>query len=234
MFPFKTQRKTQSVPVVTYTLIILNVLVFLWQLSLPRAELREAFFALALVPCQTSSNLFSVETLLDSVRTMFFHGGWVHLIANMVALHLFGPHIEDYLGKARYLAFYLLAGFAAGMLHMVFNWNVCIPTIGASGAIYGLMGAFFLLYPATKIRMIIFLWRVPVGTISLAAFYVLLYYFALDFINGIASLGVENAATGGVAFWAHVGGFAAGVLMAFTAILFKPPPPVDALGSLDD
>ena len=140
MFPIKTLRKTQKIPYVTYTLIVINILVFLWELTLDQGELYRTFYAMALVPCQMSSNFFSVETILDSVRTMFLHGGWVHLIGNMVFLYLFGPHIEEYLGKARFALFYGIAGFAAGFLHAAINWNACVPAIGASGAISGVLG----------------------------------------------------------------------------------------------
>jgi membrane associated rhomboid family serine protease len=229
VFPLKTLRRSASTPYVTYSLIALNALVFLWQLTLTPGELGRVFYTMALVPCEATRDPLAVETALDMLRTMFLHGGWVHLIANMVFLSVFGPNIEDYLGKARYLAFYLLAGFVASITHTVINWNVCIPTIGASGAIYGLLGAFFLLYPATRVRTVAFFYRIPVGLVDVQAFYMLLYYFVIDFFNGIASLGVDNAATGGVAVWAHIGGFLAGLLMAFIMMLFKPPPPVDPL-----
>lgn len=234
MFPLKTLRKPAATPYVTYTLIALNVMVFFWELTLSRAELSVQFMTMALVPCEVSRSLFSAETLLDSVRAMFLHGGWLHLTGNMVFLYIFGPNLEDYLGKSRYLLFYLIAGILAGLVHTAFNWNVCVPTIGASGAIYGLMGGFLLLYPATRVRTVAFFFRVPVGTVDVQAFYMLAYYFVFDLINGIMSLGVDNAATGGVAVWAHVGGFLAGFLMAFVAMMFRPPPPVDPFEYLND
>jgi membrane associated rhomboid family serine protease len=152
----------------------------------------------------------------------------------MVFLYLFGPHVEEYLGKARFLGFYLIAGFAAGFLHIALNWHSCVPAIGASGAISGVLGGFFLLYPATRVRTVAFFYRVPVGMVDVQAFYMLLYYFVLDFVNGLASLGAVNTETSGVAVWAHVGGFLAGVLMVFIMTIFKPPPPVDPFGYLDE
>ncbi len=226
MFPLQTLRKTRRTPYVTYALILINILVFAWELTLNQGELSRAFGSLAIVPCEASRNLISIDTLMDSVRTMFLHGGWLHIISNMVFLLLFGPYIEDYLGRSGYLAFYLLAGFTAGFVHIALNWNICVPSVGASGAIYGLMGAFLLLYPATKIRTVAFFYRVPIGTVDVQAFYMLLYYFALDFINGLTSLGVDNTSTGGVAVWAHIGGFLTGLLITFFVMVFKPAPPV--------
>jgi membrane associated rhomboid family serine protease len=213
----------------TYLLLGLNVAVFLWQLTLSPVELGRAYYTMALVPCEVTGNFFSINTLLGSLRSMFLHGGWIHLIGNMVFLLIFGPHLEEFLGRAKYLVFYLLAGFAAGMLHTVFNWNVCIPSIGASGAIFGLLGGFFLLYPGTRIRSLVLFFRVPVGMVDVQAFYMLFTFFLFDLVNGLLSLGADNAATGGVAIWAHVGGFIAGLVMAFVATLFKPPPPLDPL-----
>lgn len=164
---------------------------------------------------------------------MFMHGGWVHLISNMVFLFIFGPLVEDYMGKAPFLLFYMVAGFGASLVHAAINWNVCIPSLGASGAIYGVMGAFFLLYPAVKISTIAFFFRVPVGTVNVQAFYMLLYFFVLDLFNGLASLGVDVFTTNRVAVWAHIGGFIVGLLIAFGAMIFKEPPEVDPFGHLD-
>ena len=233
MFPLKTLRKVEKTPIITYTLIAINALVFFWELSLSQSELSLRFQAMAIVPCEMHKNYLSVETLLDSLRTMFLHGGWLHIIGNMLFLYLFGPHIEDYLGRSRFLGFYLIAGFMAGLLHTAVNWNSCVPAIGASGAIYGILGGFFLVYPATRVRTVAFFYRVPVGLVDVQAFYMLFYYFTLDFINGLTALGVDNTGTGGVAVWAHVGGFLAGVLLTFIMTIFKPPPPVDPFGYMD-
>lgn len=233
MFPLKSTRNPSSIPIITYGLILLNVGVFFWQLTLPQSELVQFFWTSAFVPCQ-NHNFLSPDLYLDSLRTMFLHGGWLHLVGNMVFLYVFGPNVEDYFGKFKFLGFYLAAGFGANLMHMAFNWNVCVPTIGASGAISGLMGAFFLLYPATRIQTVAFFWRIPVGVVRVQAFYLLITFFLLDLFNGLASLGIENINTGGVAVWAHVGGFLAGVLISFVAIMFKDPPPVDAFEYLDD
>jgi membrane associated rhomboid family serine protease len=238
VIPLRTLRKPQNTPYVTYALIALNVLVFGWELTLSTTELNAQFGALALNPCKVSADPVSVETLLDSFRTMFLHGGWVHLIGNMLFLYIFGPNLEDYLGKARYVFFYLFAGFMAGMAHTLAvtlaNPDVCVPVIGASGAIYGLMGGFLLLYPAARVRTVAFFMRVPIGTVDVQAFYMLIYFFFMDLINGVANLGVKTAETPGVAVWAHVGGFLAGFLLAFAFTIFRPLPPVDPFEYLDD
>jgi membrane associated rhomboid family serine protease len=231
MFPIRTLRKTKSTPYVTYILIAINALVFAWELTQPR--LGDQFWALALVPCQASRSLFTPETLLDSIRTMFLHGGWVHLLGNMMFLFVFGPNVEDYLGKARYVIFYFACGMAANLLHTAINWNVCVPSIGASGAIAGIMGGFLLLYPATRIQTVAFFFRIPVGITNVQAFYMLIYFFAMDLINGLASLGARTAQTSGVAFWAHIGGFIMGLALAFTFMLFRTPPEVDPFEYLD-
>lgn len=231
MFPLKTLRKPEVTPWVTYGIILVNVLVFFWELTQP--NLGQQFFALAVVPCEMTRNLFSPETVLDTVRSMFLHGGWVHLIGNMVFLFMFGPNVEAYMGRVRYLFFYFATGFAASFLHTAINWNVCIPSIGASGAIYGVMGAFVLLYPATRVRTVAFFFRVPVGTVDVQAFYMLFYFFVIDLVNGLGTLGAETTQTTGVAFWAHVGGFVMGLLLAFVFMLFRPPPEVDPFEYMD-
>ncbi|MEQ8673135.1 MAG: rhomboid family intramembrane serine protease [Aggregatilineales bacterium] len=233
MFPLKTLRKPETTPWVTYGLILINVLVFGWELTLSRAELGQQFFALAVVPCEMTRNLLSPETVLDSVRSLFLHNGWVHLVGNMVFLYMFGPNVEAYLGKAKYIFFYLAAGFAASFLHAAISWKMCVPVIGASGAIFGVMGAFVLLYPATRIRTLAFFFRVPIGTADVQAFYLLFTFFIMDLFNGIASLGVQTSQSSGVAVWAHVGGFLMGLVLAFIFMLFRPPPPVDPFEHLD-
>jgi membrane associated rhomboid family serine protease len=210
-------------------LIALNIAVFIWELMQP--NIMQQFGALAIVPCEMSRNFFSLETVVDSLRTMFLHSGWMHIISNMLFLAVFGPLVEDYLGKARYLFFYLATGFIAGFVHTAVAWNVCVPVIGASGAVYGVLGAFLLLYPATRIRSVALLMRIPVGIANVHAFYLLLSFILIDVFNALSSLG--DIASGGVAFWAHVGGFVGGLVLAFPFMLFRPPPEVDAFEYLD-
>lgn len=233
MFPLQALRKTRTTAYITYGIILINVLVFLWELTLvSRGQLGQTFMELALVPCAVRRSPLSLDTFADSFRALFLHGGWLHLIGNMVFLRVFGPAVEDYMGKVRFLAFYLAAGVIAGFTHTLFTTN-CIPTIGASGAIFGVMGAFLLLYPGTRVRTVTLFFRIPVGISDMQAFYMLLYFFVIDLINGIGALGTASTPTSGVAFWAHVGGFLAGVVMAFGSMLFRPPPDVDPLEHLE-
>lgn len=234
MFPIRAARRNEHTPYMTYMLIAVNVVIFLWQTTLSEAQLSQLYMTAGFIPCKVSANFFAPDSFFSGITSMFLHGGWLHLLGNMLFLYTFGPAVEDYLGKRLYLLFYIGAGLSGSLMHMLFSSGVCVPAIGASGAILGLMGGFLLLYPATRIVTVVLLWRFPVGIQRIAAFYVLLSYFVLDLINGIASLGPETAATEGVAFWAHVGGFLAGFVMSFIIMTFKPLPPVDPFAYLDE
>lgn len=232
MFPIKAQRKLTITPVVTYGLIAVNVLVFFWETA-QGPYLATVFRDWALVPCQTGLTL---ETLLDATRTMFLHSNWIHLVGNMLVLLVFGPHLEQFMGRLPYLGFYFLGGYAASLAHVITTANQCaipflggnIPTVGASGAIFAVLGGFLLLFPATRIQYMAFFYRLPVGFVNLRAFYILLYMVIVDLIDGLGRLGPETVTTGGVAVWAHVGGFVAGLVMAFFyTALVRPLPPLE-------
>ncbi|MBC8100310.1 MAG: rhomboid family intramembrane serine protease [Armatimonadetes bacterium] len=228
MFPLKAARKIEHTPYITYALIVINVLVFVWQMTLPQLDLYRLYFSAGLVTCAEGISVPS------AVTSMFLHGSIIHLLGNMLFLFAFGPAVEDYLGKAWYTVFYLAAGAAGSALHLVFSWGACVPTIGASGAIMGVMGGFVLLYPGTRINTLVMLFRIPVGVRQVRALYLLGTFFVLDLINGLMALGPTTATTNGVAVWAHVGGFLVGFAMAFIAMTFKPLPPVDPIYLSDD
>lgn len=234
MFPLKAARRIESTPYITYGLIAINMVIFLWQSRMSMGELNQLYWSAGFVSCKVAQNFFSVDSLFSAVTSMFLHGSWVHVLGNMMFLLAFGPAVEDYLGKGLYTVFYLIAGFGATLMHLLFNLGVCIPAIGASGAISGVMGAFLLLYPGTRISTLVFFFRIPVGVRSVPALYLLGTFFVLDLVNGLMSLGPDTLNTAGVAFWAHVGGFLAGVVLAFFIMTFKPAPPVDPLGFLGD
>ncbi|MBN1965964.1 MAG: rhomboid family intramembrane serine protease [Anaerolineae bacterium] len=229
MFPIRAKRKLAITPYATYILIAINVLVFVWELSLGTG-LSGTFRDIALVPCQVGVDL---NTILDSFRTMFLHASWVHLIGNMLFLLVFGPHLEQFMGQAWFVAFYLVAGQAANFAHTLSNLGQCavpgiggyVPVVGASGAVFGLLGGFLLLYPATRIQMMALFLRLPVGFVDVRAFVMLVYMFLFDFIDALTSLGADTVTTRGVAVWAHVGGFAAGLLLAFLFTAFVRPLP---------
>jgi membrane associated rhomboid family serine protease len=213
MFPISDLNPTRRMPIMTYILIGINVLVFVWQLTLSPEQLNEVFRQFAAVPANFNGNLFGIENLLDSVRSMFMHGGFEHIIGNMLYLWLFGDNIEDRFGIPLYLALYFITGFAAVYAQVLIDINSPIPMIGASGAVAGILGAYLILYPTVKVRGI-----VGIGAFGMMqewpAVIVLGMWFALQLFSGFASLGAD-AAYGGVAFFAHIGGFVVGAILGF-------------------
>lgn len=228
MLPVSTfNNPTRRTPYLTYGLILTNILVFLWELTLPTGQLYSVFYNAAVVPCQLTQNFFSLETPLDILRSMFLHGSWAHLGGNMLFLWIFGTNVEDYFGRRVFLAMYLFTGAVAALAQTVIHAGVCVPMIGASGAISGVLGAFLVLYPAVKVRVAAIFFRFFMRTFVLPAFIVLGYWFVVQLFTGIASLGVDTLSDGGgVAVFAHIGGFIAGALITFVATMFKPVPPV--------
>jgi membrane associated rhomboid family serine protease len=225
MMPIGDINPTRRTPFVTWLLVGINVLVFLWQLSLSSAQLNSVFLEFAAVPANVAANPFGLETLLDSVRSMFMHGGWEHIIGNMLYLFLFGDNIEDRLGKVLYLALYFISGFAAVYAQVMIDPASQIPMIGASGAIAGVLGAYLVMYPNVKVRALVFFGYF--GRLAeLPALVVLGFWFVLQLINGFASLGGSASYGGGVAFFAHIGGFVAGALLGFVFVRMVPQPPL--------
>jgi len=214
MIPLRDDQPSFSVPFINYFLIAANVLVFLWEFSVgiqnPRAY--TAFVgAFALVPQHTVAVLTghsydgAASGLLPLFTSMFLHGGFWHVAGNMLFLWIFGDNVEDYLGHFRYLAFYLGSGIAAGITHLLLNLGSRVPTVGASGAIAGVMGAYFILYPRARVLV----WFPPIFLFHVPAWLMLGYWFVVQFLMGTATAASQS----GIAVWAHVGGFVAGVLM---------------------
>jgi membrane associated rhomboid family serine protease len=237
MFPLNAARRHKGTPYVTYLLIVVNILVFFWELTLSPNQLYNAFMDLSTVPCQIGTVSF-LEIMLDAFRSMYFHGGWLHLMGNMAFLVVFGIHVEEYYGSRLFFLFYTVAGFGSAFLHALFNLGQCIPVVGASGAIFGVMGGFLLLYPGVRIHMLsLFSFKrfvVPLGTFKIPAFTLLGGYFVINLFDGLLALSGAETATSGVAVWGHIGGFIAGLIFTFVATAFKAPPPVDPLAHLDD
>jgi membrane associated rhomboid family serine protease len=224
MMPLQDMNPTRRTPILTWILIAINILVFLWELSLGESGLNAAFQELSVVPANISANPFSVEAFLDSVRSMFFHGGYEHIFGNMLYLYLFGDNLEDRLGKILYLILYFVSGFVAIAAQVIMDPSSPIPLVGASGAIAGVLGGYLVLFPTVKVRGIIPLGRA--GAMSeLPAWVVLGFWFVLQVINGVGSLGGGADYGGGVAFFAHIGGFVAGLLMTVAFMNFVPQPP---------
>jgi len=217
MFPLRDDQPVFSTPYVNYFLIAFNIFItFLeWQLGWQSRGLRSLLMQYGVVPQHeigllTGVPVFSpVGALIPLLTSMFLHGGWAHVLGNMWMLWLFGDNIEDYLGHAGYVLFYLLSGIAAMLTHILFNANSTMPAIGASGAIAGVMGAYLVLYPRARVLTWIFVLIVPIP-----AWIWLVIWAGEQFLSGAAeSLSYASQGAGGVAFWAHVGGFVVGMLM---------------------
>jgi membrane associated rhomboid family serine protease len=230
MIPISTlNNPTRRMPYFTYGLIALNILVFLWELTRPLGELNTIFRTASVVPCELSRNLFTIESALDLLRSMFFHASWMHLGGNMLFLWIFGSNVEDYFGHRAFIGMYLVSGVVAALAQTLMYSNICVPLVGASGAISGVLGAFLILYPGVKVRVAVVFFRFFLRTFAIPALFVLGYWFLVQVFNGVLSLGVDTLSGGGVAFFAHIGGFLAGLLITFVATMFSPPPRVSAV-----
>ena len=212
MIPLRDVIPSRTFPLFTITFIVLNSVAFLFEVSLPERPLEAFLHVYGVVPAR-----FSWLTLVTS---MFLHGGWLHFLGNMLYLWIFGDNVEDRLGHGRFVLFYLMCGAAAGLAHVFMNPNSIIPTIGASGAIAGVMGAYFVLYPRSRVLALVPLfifWEI----IEVPAIIFLGIWFLMQFFSGVGSIAADaGGQTGGVAFWAHVAGFMAGVGAVFA--LRKP------------
>ncbi len=218
MIPLKDTIPARTYPVVTISLIVINVVVFIFELSLGEG-LSEFFDLFGLVPATyfelRNSDAPFLLVYFPFLTSMFLHGGWMHLIGNMIYLWVFGDNVEDRMGHFKFLLFYILCGIAAAYAHIYTNPHSEIPTVGASGAISGVLGAYFVLFPHSRVIALVPLFFF-FDLIEVSAFIFLAFWFILQFFNGVASLGAATyATTGGVAWWAHIGGFIAGILLSF-------------------
>ncbi|PYT25508.1 MAG: rhomboid family intramembrane serine protease [Acidobacteria bacterium] len=204
MFPIRDTQPSYSRPVVTILIIVLNVLAFLYEFSLDDNS-RNYFIAnYGLIP-----DRLHASALLTS---MFLHGGWMHIIGNMWFLWIFGDNVEDVMGHGKYLIFYLLCGVAAGMTQVMFNPYSRLPMVGASGAIAGVMGAYLIKFPQSRIVTVVFIF-IFLTRIEVPAVLMLLYWFFIQLFSGFGSIGYSQANQGGTAFFAHIGGFIAGMIL---------------------
>ena len=215
MIPLRDRNPSGIFPVVTLTLILINVFVFLYEVQLGQA-LGPFLKRYALIPAEVAGSLrygtvnFS-DMLVPFLTSMFLHGGWLHLISNMWFLWIFGDNVEDTLGSFRYILFYLLCGFGAALSHFLVQPGSTLPVLGASGAIAGVLGAYAVLFPGARVVTL-----VPIffflQIIELPALVVLGLWFALQILSGF----LEAASMGaGTAWWAHIGGFLAGIILIF-------------------
>jgi len=208
MIPLRDVIPSRTTPWVTIGLIAANVLMFLWLLALPVEDVDRYFQTYGLVPTH-----FSWAAVFTS---MFVHSGWAHIGSNLLSLWIFGDNVEDRMGHGRYLVFYLLSGVAAALLQSWVNANSALPLVGASGAIAGVMGAYLVLFPHSRVLVLVFL-LLFVDVVEIPAVFFLGFWFLFQVLSGVGRVGES---TGGVAFWAHIGGFVTGVA---TVALFRRP-----------
>ncbi len=206
MFPLRDTQPSYSKPVVTVILIVVNILVFLYEASLGEFEQNAFIATYGLVP----DNFHFVNVL----TSMFLHGGWLHVLGNMWFLWIFGDNIEDILGHGKYIVFYLLCGIAAGMTQTLFTPGSRVPMVGASGAIAGVMGAYLVKFPRSQIRTLLFI-VFFITTFDVPAWVMLIYWFGIQLLNGVGTVGSSAASQGGTAFLAHVGGFVTGIVLVY-------------------
>ena len=212
--PLKDLNPRRTYPVVNTLLILTNVIVFLYQITLPPHQYQAFVMANATIPSHILG-VFNGHGSLEAAflpifTSMFLHSGFMHIAGNMLFLWIFGDNVEDYLGHFTYLVFYLVCGVVAGATHILLNQASPVPSVGASGAIAGVMGAYFILYPRARVLV----WFPPIFLFHVPAWLMLGYWFLGNFLSGFATAIAETSQTsGGIAFWAHVGGFVAGVIM---------------------
>ena len=206
MIPLRDTLPSHSTPYVTALIIALNVVIFGFEMSLNSFELNEFIHVFGLVPAD-----FNTLSLFTS---MFLHGGIMHLVGNMWFLWIYGDNVEDVLGHGKYLLFYLACGVAAATMQYVTGPESRVPMVGASGAIAGVMGAYMVKFPHSRILVLLPIFII-FTTIEVPALLILLYWFVLQFFSGLGSIARTEATQGGVAFWAHIGGFLAGIILIY-------------------
>jgi membrane associated rhomboid family serine protease len=222
MIPLNDMNRSRRFPVMTLLLILANVIVFIYQITLPSAAADTFVKTYALTPSHIKLALEGhrytpLQAFLPLFTCMFLHGGWLHILGNMWFLWIFGDNVEDQFGSIGYLLFYIVCGLGSGITQVIFSWGSKVPSLGASGAIAGVLGAYIVFFPRARILTLVPLF-ILFFTIRVPAAIFIGLWFLLNFLSGVSSLGSIN--TGGVAWWAHVGGFLLGMLIAgFTKLI---------------
>jgi membrane associated rhomboid family serine protease len=217
LIPLRDTIPSRRSPFAMWTIVALNVVVFLYELQLDPPSLEQLFFLFGLVPARyghpelAASMGLSSRDYLPFLSCMFLHGGWAHLVGNMWTLWIFGDNVEDRMGHARFTVFYLLMGVSAGLVHWLTNRTSLVPTVGASGAIAGVLGAYFLLFPHSRIIAVFPIFLFPFFFELPAAVYLLVWFLSQTLSGTLA--GLSGSDVGGIAWWAHVGGFCAGAVL---------------------
>ena len=217
MFPIQDSVPSRSVPVVTRALILINVVVFFFELSLSRESIIQLFYLFGVVPARftdpewAASIGFPIGSYWSLLTHQFLHGGWLHLIGNMWFLWVFGNNVEDSMGPLRFIIFYLVCGVLAALTQVLVTPDATIPSVGASGAIAGILGAYLLFFPTARLIVLIPILFFPFF-FELPAVIFLVFWFFIQLFSGTAMLASPQQ-VGGIAFWAHIGGFIAGMLL---------------------
>ena len=217
MFPIQDSVPSRSVPVVTRTIIFVNALVFFFELMLPQRGVEQIFYLFGIVPARfTHSDWaayvgFPVDTYWPLLTHQFLHGGWLHIIANMWTLWIFGDNVEDRMGPVRFAIFYLTCGVLAGLTHLATNPNSTVPSVGASGAIAGVLGAYLLFFPTARLVVMFPIFFFPFFFEVPAVIYLGFWFFSQLFSGTLALAGPQHV--GGIAWWAHIGGFVSGMIL---------------------
>lgn len=217
LFPLQTNIIARHFPLVTWLIIGVNGLIFFQEAGLPQETLQKISYLFGIVPARFTHTDwaqqvgFPLHVYWPFLTSMFLHGGLLHIVGNMWTLAIFGRNVEDQMGPIRFLLFYLLCGVASGIVYTMINVDSVLPAIGASGAIAGVMGAYLRMFPTSRVVVMIPILFFPFFFDFLAVFY-LGYWFLLNFFSGVMAL-TATSDTGGVAFWAHVGGFLTGILL---------------------
>ncbi len=209
MFPIgDTEVESRSPAYINYLLIAISTIVWLFEFSLGQNNLEQFITTYGVTPV----NILNGQDYYTLFTNMWLHASWMHILGNMVFLWVFGDNIEAVIGHGRYLVFYLAGGILASLTHVFFNPTSTLPSIGASGAIAAVMGAYIIMFPRAQVRLLIGFYITRISAILFLGF-----WFILQLFNGVAALGVDTAQTGGVAVWAHVGGFVFGLLIGIFA-----------------
>lgn len=217
MIPLKDTIPRIGVSFITWTLILLNAIIFIFEISIPKDSLQQLLYLFGLVPARYTYPKWALIHGLSPgnfspfLTNMFLHGGWLHIIGNMWFLHLFGSTVEDRMGHLRFLFFYLLSGLAANLIFFMSDPHSTIPEFGASGAIAGVMGAYIVMFPKAQILTLIPILFIPF-LVNLPALFYLGFWFLIQVLSGTLSF-ISHGTGGGVAWWAHIGGFFMGIIL---------------------
>jgi membrane associated rhomboid family serine protease len=211
MIPLKDYNNSKSLPFVTFILIIFNILMFVYEMRLAPSALESFFYNWGFVPARVGMDVSLGEKFFPLFSCMFLHGGLLHLLGNMWFMWIFADNVEDRMGHFGFIIFYLLCGLAAGLFHWYMQPGSRVPTVGASGAIAGVLGAYVIFFPKAKVSTLVpivfFYWRI----LKIPAYIFLGIWFIYQFLMGMTE---SSAAVAGIAFWAHIGGFGTGLILA--------------------